>query len=135
MAETQVTEILPPRANPELLGQGAAEAELMAAFNGGRLPHAWLICGQGGIGKATLAFRFARYLFAGAGRPAGTMAIDENAPLFRRVAAGGHADLLTVERVMNDASIEQGAARVVAALTRAAESARPAGTAPRHPPG
>jgi DNA polymerase-3 subunit delta' len=102
MAETQETEILPPRANPELLGQAAAEAELLRSFDSGRLPHAWLICGQGGIGKATLAFRFARYLFAGANRPTGSMAIDEAAPVFRRVAASGHADLLTVERQFDE---------------------------------
>src|SRR6185312_7653291 len=89
------------RANPELLGQGAAEAELMTAFQSGRLPHAWLICGQGGIGKATLAFRFARYLFAGA-RSGSSMATDENDPVFRRVAASGHADLLTVERQFDE---------------------------------
>src|SRR5277367_1087813 len=93
MAETQEPEILPPRANPELIGQEAAEAELLRSFASGRLPHAWLISGQGGIGKATLAFRFARYLFAGSGRPAGSMAVDEHAPVFRRVAASGHADL------------------------------------------
>lgn len=102
MAETLDTDILPPRANPELLGQEAAETELLRSFASGRLPHAWLICGQGGIGKATLAFRFARYLFAGPGRPANTMAIDEHAPVFRRVAASGHADLLTVERQFDE---------------------------------
>ena len=53
-----------PRANPLLLGQEAAEAELLAAVASGRLPHAWLIGGQSGVGKATLAFRFARFLFA-----------------------------------------------------------------------
>ena len=58
--------------------------------------------GQGGIGKATLAFRFARYLFAGANRPQNTMAIDVYAPVFRRVAASGHADLLTVERQFDE---------------------------------
>ncbi len=95
-------EILAPRANPELLGQDAAETELMRSFASGRLPHAWLICGQGGIGKATLAFRFARYLFAGANRPKGSMAVDEHDPVFRRVAASGHADLLTVERQFDE---------------------------------
>ena len=102
MAETQDREILQSRANPELLGQGPAQVELMAAFQSGRLPHAWLICGQGGIGKATLAFHFARYLFAGATRPTGTMAIAESDPVFRRVAASGHADLLTVERQFDE---------------------------------
>src|SRR5690606_28544847 len=54
-----------PRANPRLLGQEEAEARLLAAEASGRLPHAWLLAGPRGIGKATLAFRFARYLLAG----------------------------------------------------------------------
>jgi DNA polymerase-3 subunit delta' len=92
----------PPRANPILLGQDAAEHALRSAQSGGRLPHAWLISGPAGIGKATLAFRFARFLLAGA--PAGSqgLAIAEEHPVFRRVASGGHADLLTVERQFDD---------------------------------
>jgi DNA polymerase III subunit delta' len=69
------------------------------------LPHAILISGPRGIGKATLAFRFARFVLAGGGAPAGLLddaegglAIDPGSGVFRRVAAGGHADLLTVER-------------------------------------
>jgi DNA polymerase-3 subunit delta' len=102
MAETQDTETLPPRANPELLGQGAAEAELLRAFSSGRLPHAWLIAGQGGIGKATLAFRFARYLFLQGSRRPDSLATEPADPVFRRVASSGHADLLTVERQFDE---------------------------------
>ena len=51
-----------PRANPELLGHEATEAMLAEAIRAGRLHHAWLITGPQGIGKATLAFRFARRL-------------------------------------------------------------------------
>ena len=59
--------------------------------------HAWLITGPAGIGKATLAYRLARRMLAGA--PAGdSLAFPETDPVFRRVAAGSHADLLTVER-------------------------------------
>jgi DNA polymerase-3 subunit delta' len=61
----------------------------------GRLHHAWLITGAEGVGKATLAFRFARALLAG---QTGTLHMAEQAPVFRRVAAATHADLLTVER-------------------------------------
>src|SRR5581483_366212 len=86
---------------PELLGQDAAERELLRASASGRLPHAWILTGPAGIGKATLAFRFARYLFAGA-RRSDTLAIDAKEPLFRRVAASGHADLLTVERQFDE---------------------------------
>ena len=86
-----------PRANPYLAGQDAAEMTLVEAVRAGRLHHAWLLTGPPGIGKATLAFRFARRLLAGP-TGAGTLALAETHPTFRRVAAGAHADLLTVER-------------------------------------
>jgi DNA polymerase-3 subunit delta' len=98
---------LAPRRNPHLVGHQAVEAALAQAARSGRLPHAILIGGPRGIGKATLAFRFARWLLAGeataeglfgdAPPPAG-LGIDPNHPIARRIAAAGHADLLTVER-------------------------------------
>ena len=54
-----------PRANPLLLGHEAAEATLLEAMRSGRMHHAWLITGPDGVGKATLAYRFARRLLAG----------------------------------------------------------------------
>jgi DNA polymerase III subunit delta' len=102
---------IPPRANPDLVGHQAEEAELERLFRAGRLPHAILLAGPRGIGKATLAFRLARFLLAEGGRAnpeepvifgtsggAAGLAIDAGSGVFRRVAAGGHADLLTVER-------------------------------------
>ena len=85
-----------PRANPHLAGHAAAEAALAEAVRAGRLHHAWLITGPPGIGKATLAFRFARRLLAGGAGDA--LVLPGTDPVFRRVAAGTHADLLTVER-------------------------------------
>ena len=83
-----------PRANPILLGHETAEATLLDAMRAGRLHHAWLITGPDGVGKATLAYRFARFLLSG--RPAGdSLYLDPAHPTFRRVAAGSHADLLT----------------------------------------
>lgn len=90
-----------PRANPNLLGHGATEAMLAEAIRSGRLHHAWLVTGPQGIGKATLAFRFARRLLAG-GDPGTDLALPANHPTFKRVAASSHADLLTVERSLND---------------------------------
>jgi DNA polymerase-3 subunit delta' len=90
-----------------LLGHAEAERELRRLVEAGRLPHAILLSGPRGIGKATLAFRLARYLLATPGGIAaemfggsaeGGLAIDPESSLFRRVASGGHADLLTVER-------------------------------------
>ncbi len=54
-----------PRENPLLFGHAAAQAQLVDAMRGGRLHHAWLITGPPGVGKATLAYRFARRLLAG----------------------------------------------------------------------
>lgn len=55
-------DILEPRANPNLYGHEAVEAMLLADVKSGRLHHAYMFCGPKGIGKATLAYRFARYL-------------------------------------------------------------------------
>jgi DNA polymerase III subunit delta' len=90
-----------PRANPLLLGHEAAEATLLEAMRSGRLHHAWLITGPDGVGKATLAYRFARRLLAGV--PADdALALEPTHPTFRRIAAGAHADLLTVERAYDE---------------------------------
>ena len=97
-----------PRANPELIGHREAEARIAVAAARGTIAGAWLIGGPEGIGKATLAFRAARFLLAGGGGPdlfgeAGdSLAVDEAAPVFARVAAGSHGDLMTVERSLND---------------------------------
>jgi len=102
-----------PRANPDLLRYEQAERALREGFDSGRLAHAWLIAGPPGIGKATLAFRFARFVLAGGGadsgglfgdalpEPAGNLHVDPDDPVFRRVASGGHPDLLTIERSVN----------------------------------
>jgi DNA polymerase-3 subunit delta' len=102
---------LEPRSNPDLSGHEDAEKALLADFNAGRMPHALILAGPEGIGKATLAFRLARFLLAqkeeGAGlfgepeKPA-SLYIKADDPLFRRVASGGHADLLTVEREFDE---------------------------------
>ncbi len=90
-----------PRENPSLLGHAAAVATINEAVRAGRVHHAWLLTGPQGVGKATLAYRFARQLLAGPGVPAATVN-DPAAPVFRRVAAGTHADLLTIEREWDD---------------------------------
>ncbi|MEO9189128.1 MAG: DNA polymerase III subunit delta' [Acetobacteraceae bacterium] len=88
-----------PRANPVLIGHEAAEATLLGALGGTRMHHAWMITGPEGVGKATLAFRFARRLLAGASA-GDTLALDPAGPVSRRIAAGGHADLFTLQRTV-----------------------------------
>jgi len=53
-----------PRDTPKLIGQSAAEAAFLDAFNSGKLHHAWMLTGPRGVGKATLAWRIARFLLA-----------------------------------------------------------------------
>ena len=88
--------MMAPRQNPRLLGHQAAVRALHGAAVGGRLHHAWLIGGPPGIGKATLAYRFARWLLAGGG--AADLSVPETLPAVRRFNANTHADLLAIER-------------------------------------
>src|SRR5581483_660870 len=110
MAEPAADGAPSPRANPGLRGHEAAEAALLRLFRSGRMPHALLLTGPRGIGKATLAYRFARYVLAhavnggGAASPAddrGAWVIPAVSGVFRRVASGGHADLLAVDRAFD----------------------------------
>jgi DNA polymerase-3 subunit delta' len=107
-------EPLSPRRNSLLAGQDAAQHALAEGLASGRLAHAWLLTGPKGIGKATLAYRFARHVFAGGGtvdegpslftdlapEPAGgdPLYVAPGHPVFQRIAAGGHSDLVTLER-------------------------------------
>ena len=86
-----------PRANPALFGHAAAEALFAAAMEAGRVHHAWLLTGPPGVGKATLAYRLARRLLSPAGNPN-----DPANPVFRRLAHGSHADVLTIERELDE---------------------------------
>jgi DNA polymerase-3 subunit delta' len=89
-----------PRERTEFVGHEAAEAELVAALAGGRLPHAWLIGGPEGIGKATLAYRFARALLAGGSEGgSGSLAVDAGSRTARQVAARSHPNLVVLERL------------------------------------
>ena len=89
-----------PRENPHLVGHEAAVSTLIEAWRSGRLAHAWLIAGPRGVGKATLAFRFARFALGG-GEGAG-LAMSSDHAVFRRIAAGGHSDLAVIERGLGD---------------------------------
>ncbi len=76
----------------------------MSAYREGRLAHAWLIGGPEGVGKATLAWRFARFLFANpdpnapAVRAARDLSVDPNSPAARHLASLAHPDFSLVRR-------------------------------------
>ena len=73
----RVPEAKHPRHTEQLLGQDGPEATFLTAYTSSRLHHGWLISGPRGIGKATLAWRIARFLLA---QPAASDGLFGDAP-------------------------------------------------------
>ncbi len=88
-----------PREVDHLYGHDAAIAEFEEARGSGRLHHAWLLVGPEGVGKATLAYRFARSLLA---EGDGAAAQHASHPVFRKVASLAHPNLLLLRRSLNE---------------------------------
>src|SRR3979411_1676845 len=107
-ARAEEVELPHPRETHAFYGHAEAEQKLLADYRSGRIAHAWLIAGPAGIGKATLAYRMARFVLAhpDPGTPAVQRAtslhIDADHPVARRIAAQGHGDLLVLERTVNE---------------------------------
>jgi DNA polymerase-3 subunit delta' len=95
-----------PRDTTVLFGHESAERAFLSAFQSGRLPHAWLVGGEPGIGKATFAYRIARFVLAHPDpaqvAEAATLALDPDHRTVRRVAARAHSDLLALERTVSE---------------------------------
>lgn len=113
-ADSALFEGLPePRAARECFGHEAVEDDLLHRLESGRFPHALIFAGLEGIGKATMAFRLARWLlkkddgqtalFGAVGTaPEQGLFVPPDDPVFARVASGGHPDLLTIERQFDE---------------------------------
>ncbi len=93
---------LHPRIRLDFVGHEAAEAELAAALRGPRLHHAWLIAGPMGLGKATLAYRFARAALGARLIGPSPLDADPNDPVVRQIAAHAHPDLFILRRGVGD---------------------------------
>ena len=99
-----------PRQTLHLFGQARAEAELLDSYRAQRLHHAWLIGGPEGTGKATLAWRFARFLLANpdpgsaAVRDARDLSVAADHPSAARIAAGAPGDIAVLRRSWNEKS-------------------------------
>src|SRR5256714_2559168 len=100
-----------PRETGALFGQREAEMALLNAYRSGRIPHAWVIGGAQGIGKATLAYRMARFVLAhrdplaASVQRAETLAVDPDHHVARQITAGAHGGLLVLERGLNDRGV------------------------------
>jgi DNA polymerase-3 subunit delta' len=103
-----------PRETQRLLGQDAAEAAFLDAFNSARMHHAWMITGPRGVGKATLAWRIAKFLLSqpegdvdqdsmfGAPPAPTTLDPEENHPAVRRAMSLGEPRLFLCRRPWDD---------------------------------
>lgn len=108
-----------PRETLFCIGHEQVEKSLLDLFTSGRIPHALIFSGPEGIGKATIAYRFARFLLAQAPQdtaqdslfgapepppPPQSLDIELDNPVVSRVASSGHSDLLTIERLTDGES-------------------------------
>lgn len=92
-----------PRDTSDLYGQSRAEDELVRAFQSGRMHHGWLLAGPEGVGKATLAYRFARYALASetARAAAQGLNVDPELPSSRQTRSLSHPGLMVIRRPWN----------------------------------
>jgi DNA polymerase-3 subunit delta' len=99
-----------PRETLALFGQDAAEAAFLDSYRQGRLHHGWLLTGPRGVGKATLAWKIARFLLATppddggfcAPPPSETLDIPPDHPVMRRTLALSDPGLFLLRRGPND---------------------------------
>jgi DNA polymerase-3 subunit delta' len=91
-----------PRETFAFIGHDEAEKALADAFSGPRMHHAWLLTGPKGVGKATLAYRFARLALGATPQGPRPLDYDPADPICRRIAARAHGDLFTLRRGLND---------------------------------
>ena len=94
-----------PRERHELVGHRRAELAVLEALRSRRLAHAWLIAGPEGIGKATFAYRVARFVLAdrdplARATHAQSLDVAPEDKAARQVSAGSHPDLFVLERTL-----------------------------------
>ncbi len=104
-----------PRNTTSLIGHAEAERVFLDAFNSERMHHAWLITGAKGIGKASMAWRIAKFLSVQPSVDAGpsmfgddlpveaiSLDTDSQNPIIGRIEAGGHAGIVELARSENE---------------------------------
>ncbi len=91
-----------PRETYSFVGHELEEATLAGALAGDRMHHAWLLAGPKGLGKATLAYRFARAALGAKRAGPRPLDVDPEHPVSRRVSALSHPDMFVLRRGLND---------------------------------
>ena len=99
MSEAEIS--FAPKDNPYLLGHEEAEKIFLDAWKNNSLHQAWLISGPKGIGKATFAYKVARFLlWADEGRRNDYNSLDVpvDGEVFKQISNGSQSDFKLLER-------------------------------------
>ncbi len=94
-----MSERIYPAENSYFIGHDDEVKMFLNAYNSGNLHHGWLITGDEGIGKATLAYKIARFLLSAEdGKKYLSLDIDTNSSVFAQVIQKSHPDFKVLER-------------------------------------
>lgn len=93
-----------PRDNQNLIGHHAQEEAFLDAYKQGRFPHAWILAGAEGIGKASFAYRAAAFVLTYPDpqvqevQQATSLSVPPHSKALHLIRAQGHPDLLVLKR-------------------------------------
>ncbi len=93
-----------PRMCESLIGHKNVEDEFLSSFNSGRFHHAWLLTGPKGVGKASFAYRAAKFLLSQEGSGGGlfgppeTLDVDSGSQDVHLIQTGVHPALKVLKR-------------------------------------
>ena len=100
--------LTPPRESFAFEQAEGPDQAFASAYQKNRLHHAWLLCGPQGLGKASFAFRCARFLMGHDRDPRfGTLGMSPDDADVRLITAGSHPDLLVLEREMGESKLKK----------------------------
>jgi DNA polymerase-3 subunit delta' len=114
--------LVAPRESNFLCGHDSVETMLLKLVSEKHVPHALIFAGPSGIGKATMAYRLARFLLSGNNPESGLLSVSFDSKTFKQVASSGHPDLLTIEKPEGKNAIPVEEARRIAPFLRLTSS-------------
>ena len=114
-----------PEQQAKLFGHEEAEKNILDLWNKGTLAGSWLITGSKGVGKATFAYRVARFVLAQESDEKGlfgnetpsSLYLAEADHIFKAVALRTHPDLKVIERSLKEEEIKSRQALLEAGKT------------------
>ena len=94
-----------PQYNTYLLGHQNAEELFLRCWQNGNLHNSWLISGIKGIGKATFAFKLARFILSADFDKADSYVnidVSPNSQVYKLIAGNSHPDFKIIQRDYTD---------------------------------